>query len=280
MNTTYYIYHANCPDGFTSAWLFDRFSTFSGSNIFIPATHGKPIDFKVFDKDDEVFLLDFSFDYNSVVDLASKVKKVTILDHHKTAKDALTPLLEDRTIEGVIDTDECGCSLSFKYLLNDSLTNLVKYVKDRDLWKFELPHSKEVNAFISSFEYTIANWDYLFLLLGSDKGIASAEVHGASIMRTQTNFIKQVIDSGLRKIKVGGYEVDAVNVPHMWCSEAAEMLINKGNKFGCCFYIVDNTVCYSLRSKGNFDVSAIAKKYGGGGHKNAAGFKLPLEGML
>ena len=30
---------------------------------------------------------------------------------------------------------------------------------------------------------------------------------------------------------------------------------------------------YSLRSKGDFDVSIIAKAFGGGGHKNAAGFE-------
>jgi nanoRNase/pAp phosphatase (c-di-AMP/oligoRNAs hydrolase) len=32
----------------------------------------------------------------------------------------------------------------------------------------------------------------------------------------------------------------------------------------------------SLRSKGNFDVSEIALKFGGGGHKNAAGFTLDM----
>jgi nanoRNase/pAp phosphatase (c-di-AMP/oligoRNAs hydrolase) len=29
---------------------------------------------------------------------------------------------------------------------------------------------------------------------------------------------------------------------------------------------------YSLRSIGDFDVSELAKRYGGGGHKNSAGF--------
>jgi nanoRNase/pAp phosphatase (c-di-AMP/oligoRNAs hydrolase) len=33
----------------------------------------------------------------------------------------------------------------------------------------------------------------------------------------------------------------------------------------------------SLRSKGDFDVSAIAKRFGGGGHKNAAGFNIPKD---
>ena len=33
----------------------------------------------------------------------------------------------------------------------------------------------------------------------------------------------------------------------------------------------------SLRSEGDYDVSGIAKRYGGGGHKNAAGFTATLE---
>jgi len=35
----------------------------------------------------------------------------------------------------------------------------------------------------------------------------------------------------------------------------------------------------SLRSKGNIDIGAIAKEYGGGGHKNAAGLTVsgPIE---
>jgi len=34
----------------------------------------------------------------------------------------------------------------------------------------------------------------------------------------------------------------------------------------------------SLRSRGSFDVSKIAVTFGGGGHKNAAGFKLDMFG--
>ena len=34
----------------------------------------------------------------------------------------------------------------------------------------------------------------------------------------------------------------------------------------------DGRFQYSLRSRGDFDVSELAKKHGGGGHKGAAGF--------
>lgn len=36
----------------------------------------------------------------------------------------------------------------------------------------------------------------------------------------------------------------------------------------------------SLRSNGDYDVSAIAKASGGGGHKNAAGFETSIEQLL
>jgi nanoRNase/pAp phosphatase (c-di-AMP/oligoRNAs hydrolase) len=35
-----------------------------------------------------------------------------------------------------------------------------------------------------------------------------------------------------------------------------------------------------LRSNGDYDVSAIAKAFGGGGHKNAAGFEVQVETLL
>ena len=37
----------------------------------------------------------------------------------------------------------------------------------------------------------------------------------------------------------------------------------------------DGLRTYSLRSNGEFDVSVIAKQFGGGGHRNAAGFEAP-----
>ena len=42
----------------------------------------------------------------------------------------------------------------------------------------------------------------------------------------------------------------------------------------------DGMRSYSLRSIGDFDVSVVAKAFGGGGHKNAAGFALPKPQVI
>ena len=39
---------------------------------------------------------------------------------------------------------------------------------------------------------------------------------------------------------------------------------------------IDGPVKVSMRTKGNYDVAKIAMENGGGGHKNAAGFKSRL----
>ena len=40
----------------------------------------------------------------------------------------------------------------------------------------------------------------------------------------------------------------------------------------------DERIAVSLRSKGDrYNVAEVARRFGGGGHRNAAGFKLPWE---
>jgi phosphoesterase RecJ-like protein len=38
-------------------------------------------------------------------------------------------------------------------------------------------------------------------------------------------------------------------------------------------------ISVSLRAKGEFNVASIAKKFGGGGHRNAAGCKFPADSI-
>ncbi len=46
---------------------------------------------------------------------------------------------------------------------------------------------------------------------------------------------------------------------------------------GAYYRLNDESIKFSLRSNSNFDVSILAEKFGGGGHKKAAGFEIPFE---
>jgi nanoRNase/pAp phosphatase (c-di-AMP/oligoRNAs hydrolase) len=68
--------------------------------------------------------------------------------------------------------------------------------------------------------------------------------------------------------------IDLVNAPPMYSSDIGS-IIAKEKVFGGTYYDTATHREFSLRSVGDFDVSEIAKSFGGGGHKNAAGFKVP-----
>lgn len=69
----------------------------------------------------------------------------------------------------------------------------------------------------------------------------------------------------------------ALNTP-LHISEVGHELAKQSGTYGLVWYLdAENKVRASLRSTGDYDVSAIAQAFGGGGHRNAAGFETTLE---
>lgn len=77
-------------------------------------------------------------------------------------------------------------------------------------------------------------------------------------------------------ITLFGMKGFACNAPAKYASDLGHLLANASGTFGLCyFYAGDKREWFcSLRSVGHFDVSEIARKFGGGGHRNAAGFSV------
>jgi oligoribonuclease NrnB/cAMP/cGMP phosphodiesterase (DHH superfamily) len=80
-------------------------------------------------------------------------------------------------------------------------------------------------------------------------------------------------------LSIGGYEnIPTVNVNYTYGSDTASILC-KGQPFAAYFWMnKDGVLVFGLRSDNNdpqaADVAKIAKSYGGGGHKNASGFRI------
>lgn len=73
------------------------------------------------------------------------------------------------------------------------------------------------------------------------------------------------------------HKVAVLNVPYLNCSEVGNELAKTADFGMTWFERGDGITQFSLRSIGDFDVCEIAKKYSGGGHKNAAGFQMSYE---
>jgi nanoRNase/pAp phosphatase (c-di-AMP/oligoRNAs hydrolase) len=143
----------------------------------------------------------------------------------------------------------------------------VDYTADRDLWRWALPDSREVNAALRSYPLDFEVWDRLW----AEESPESLKRDGAAILRAEEVTIQVHIDRA-REIDFDGYKVLSVNATSLF-SEIAGRL-SAGRPFGMCWFERDGVRQYSLRSRDDgVDVSEIAKAHGGGGHAKAAGFE-------
>lgn len=262
------LYHANCLDGFTAAWVV-HMKYRDTDTQYIAAQYGDPPpDVKGHD----VVLVDFSYKRDVLLELRRQARSLLILDHHKTAQAELAGFKAGEVGEVHFDMERSGAGLAWDYYLPSKPRRfwLVDYVEDRDLWRFKLPDSKAVNAWIDSHpRKSFEDWDRLYV-----EGVDEARIKGAAVL---TFMDRYVYEMGLqaRNIDFLGHRVPCVNQPYILTSEVVGALAETSVFAVGWFQRRDGMYQYSLRSRGDFDVSEIAKIFGGGGHKNAAGFQLP-----
>lgn len=247
------LYHANCNDGFCAAWLL------RDADKHIPVSYGDPPPEGLSGHD--VIIVDFSYPRAVMERLREDCASLLCLDHHKTAEKELLGL--DYCI---FDMSLSGAQLVQRHFdLGDNW--VVDYVGDRDLWKWEQPDSKAVNAFISCVPHTFEAWDKL---LNQDRcGIINS---GLSILLYQKGVIERPIERAVY-VELCGFNVPCLNCTNLiseTCGKLAE-----GHPFAMTWFWDGEVYRFSLRSKeGEVDVSEIAKRMGGGGHRNAAGFEV------
>lgn len=281
MKTIVY-YHRNCFDGTAAAWVIRHHLTGmemdTGNWQFIPVQYGddKTINGLVQDChenaniNDRYIIVDFSFPRAVMELMASKAKGILVLDHHKTAEENCKGL--DFCI---FDMNQSGAGLAWRHLFpGQPVPNLVAYIEDRDLWKFELPKSKEINAFIQSYPQTISDYNDLYEELEEPFGLEKAAEAGRAIERYKDSMVKTICNNAVIK-SIFGHKVPVVNGTLLF-SEIGHRLCQMypDHPFAASYFIrQDGKIQYSLRSIGDFDVSVIARVGGGGGHRNAAGFE-------
>lgn len=201
-----------------------------------------------------------------------------MLDHHKTAEKDLDGLcvecyrdILDRLPSVTFDMKKSGAMLTWEFLYPNAPPSwVVQYVQDRDLWEWKLPLSKEINANLRSYPQTMEAWDSLL-----DRDPAVFAVEGAAILRDQAITVAQHVKNAW-EIELDGHKVLCVNATTLISEIAGELAC--GRAFGATYFDKGgHTRIWSLRSgDGGIDVSEVAKKRGGGGHRGAAGYQEPL----
>lgn len=257
------IYHGGCRDGFASAWVMH--TKFQGEADFHAGFYGQDPPSCAGRR---VVLVDFSYPRAQLEAMAAEAKSIIILDHHKTAAEDLEGLTAWRNVQVLFDMNRSGAGIAWDYCNpGQQRPWLVDYVEDRDLWRHRLPSSREVNAWISALPYDFAAWDAQAKL-----PLTYAIEAGASVMLKIQQYVMEMKKSA-RRVVFQSYNVPIVNAPQLEISELLDALA-QGERFAVGWWQrADGVYQYSLRSRNGFDVSALAKLYGGGGHVNAAGFE-------
>lgn len=278
------IYHGNCADGFTAAWAMRQ--AFPETEFHAGVYGNEPPD--VTGKD--VYIVDFAYNAALTAELGRKAHTITILDHHKTAFEALSNWIrpehvmrmsEDQfaalaqfesslPIRALFDMKRSGAGVTWDYFFpNTPRPQLLNHIEDRDLWKFALRGTRAIQAAVFSYPYQFEIWDFLMT-----RSLDTLEKEGEGIERKHFKDIRELLSVVTRRMKIGGYEVSIANLPYTFTADAGNIL-GKGEPFAGCYWDTPKGRVFSLRSvPEGIDVEAIAKQYGGGGHKNASGFRL------
>jgi oligoribonuclease NrnB/cAMP/cGMP phosphodiesterase (DHH superfamily) len=258
----YVLYHNNCYDGFGAA--YSAWKSLGDSAKYIPVSYGAPP--PAMPDAELIYIVDFSY-FPEVLAKLAETCPVVVIDHHKTAEERLKDF-KAPNLTVIFDMTKSGALLTWEYFHGDGFKQapaLIRHISDRDLWKFEMEGSKEIHSALVSYPFDFEVWDKF--------EVDKLKAEGVTCER----FEKSVVDKickGAFKRKVDDYVVPVVNTTQSW-SEVGHELLQRFPEapFVASFTIFDDQVMWSLRSRPDFDVSAIAKKYGGGGHAQAAGFK-------
>ncbi len=261
------IYHKHCTDGFGAAWAVKQWFDLNMEDCqFHAGVYNKaPPDVQGM----HVYLVDFSYSRAVIKDMLEVAASVTIIDHHKSAIADLETL-KHPNLNLVFSQVHSGAVLTWKHFFpGRSVPQLLLHIEDRDLWKFILPGTREIIAALYSHEFDFAVWDALDLTAMYNEG--------PGILRAHDKLVKDILSYPCRYMCIGNKVVPVVNCGKSLASDVGNAL-SKGHDFSASYYDTDKDRIFSLRSATDgTDVSEIASKYGGGGHRNAAGFSIPLD---
>lgn len=296
------IYHGNCADGFGAAWAVRH--ALGGRVDFHHGVHQNPPP-DVTDRD--VIIVDFSYKRPVLMEMAKTARSILILDHHKSAAEDLIGLGHDLSrsdfdpsyaewTEGAIpqlrnagtfplgvlfDMERSGAGITWDFFHDAPRPPLIDHLEDRDLWRFALPGTREIQATVFSYPYDFAVWDDLMRA-----PLEELRLEGRGIERKHHKDVAELVAALRQKAVIAGHVVPVASLPYTLTSDAGHLMCQPVDEglggvwvppFAACYWDTPDGRVYSLRSDdkaGGADCSAVAKLFGGGGHKNAAGFRV------
>jgi oligoribonuclease NrnB/cAMP/cGMP phosphodiesterase (DHH superfamily) len=270
-------YHGSDLDGkYSSMITYLFFNNNKSYNIeFYPLSYEDDFLFSMIDKEDEVIMLDFCLQPESkMIQLKKSCKQLIWIDHHKSSIESL----KNEKIDGIQKVGKAGCELTWEYFFtNFNIPEVIRLLGRYDVWDKSNLFEWENRILPFQFGMRIYNFEHNYELW--------TEI-------LQKDFIENTIKKGKAIIKylekdnadfalLNSYEIEidglkAIVMNRKGNSQMFNSVWDK-DKYDCMVGYVHNGEVYTISlytDKPGIDVSLIAKKYGGGGHKQASGFQI------
>lgn len=264
------LYHGRCPDGLGAAWAVREILGDKAQYIPMEYDSSPP---NVSGRD--VVIVDFSFKPMTMRILEEQAKSVTLLDHHASAK---TMLADYQCLCGTthlqFDMDRSGAMMAWNHFHEGKEPPaLISHIQDRDIWTWKDPLTEPFLRQLDTMPLTFETFDHVASL---DKAGYDAFVEkGKGLCEQFKTFCQGFMDMA-QPLHIDGIDGVQVSASHHFTSEVGSMLAKKTGTFACIWYVQNpETIKVSLRSIDDTDVSEVAVRFGGGGHKHAAAFKIP-----
>lgn len=291
------IYHDHCADGFGAAWAC--WARWGNAPQYVAANYGAPPP-DVTGK--HVLMVDFSFKQAVLAEMGKLARSIIVLDHHKTAHaDLATWAVDDvagdfwagddpmklvrhndeylgEPIAALFDMNKSGARLAWEFCHDEDAPLLIRLIEDRDLWRFAMEETKPFGLWLRAEPFSFERFDLIAQMLEDGRDGHEIMTEARAMQRFFDAKVEELASFGWRA-PLGGHEPVIVNCPPMFASEVAHALLDKhpDAPFAATFCDSRDKRMWSLRSRDDReDVSAIASSFGGGGHRNAAGFSALL----
>lgn len=305
------LYHSPCRDGWAAAFLaklrwkdaeligqqYQDPVIRDGSPLFTLRVDGHPKGFDFTGRD--VILLDFTYPRETLLAIREHARSLVVLDHHASAK---------KDLEGldfcVFDESRSGCGIALDeffpgwrsfgqsdpepegYYTAPFDATTVVYVATRceawDLWKHDLyPDVKTICAYLDVLDQTFEAWSEAFKVRDDVEVLDDMAARGEAILAYQRKQVERIAEHAHDGLWIDQKTpLRVCNTPVLQ-SEVGEFLYTeRPDAVALVWYRgEDGPIRCSLRSKTGspFNVSEMAKAFGGGGHFNSAGFKGSLS---
>lgn len=303
----YILYHQikigiDCPDGIAAAWAIAQnspsFKDRHPVDYLIGAVYGEPVTLPK--NADKVYIVDFSLPIKILNEWTDRNVEVILIDHHKTAAEMLggvgdfTKFFHRQIgkLSLTFDLNHSAAVLGWQQSTGEKtkVPAMLSYVEDRDLWRWKLPYSREVNEAMGHYRWKSRTKQELWSTydrwsrLTAEQLIEELRPLGEQLLAPKRAEVDRLaatahpIDHA--GLKARGLVLNADGSANRLISDLSEKIYTTQD---CQFTILlANDLKISFRSNntsadGGFDVSKLAAELGGGGHRNAAGATIDMD---